>query len=111
MRAGRPARGALARRGAGDGAADPEPAAGRARITRREPLLTAGLDGERLQRVIANQVVTPETREHGIGHVDPARLDRASGIVTQGLQLPRRPAAAEILDTRFLPAAGLPRLH
>ncbi len=88
-----------------------DPRAAVAHITRREPLLDPALETERLQWVIDNQIVTPDARANGIGHVDASRLDRAIEIVTQGFQLPRRPAAAEILDPRFLPAAELRRLN
>jgi NitT/TauT family transport system substrate-binding protein len=88
-----------------------DPRAAVAHIARREPLIDPALETERLQWVIDNQIATPEARANGIGHVDPARLDRAIEIVTQGFQLPRRPAAAEILDPRFLPAAELRRLN
>jgi NitT/TauT family transport system substrate-binding protein len=88
-----------------------DPRAAVAHIARREPLLNAELEVERLQWVIDNQIVTPEAREHGIGHVDPARLDRAIDIVAQGFGLPRRPAAGEILTDRFLPPAELRRLR
>jgi NitT/TauT family transport system substrate-binding protein len=87
-----------------------DPRAAVAHITRREPLLNAELEVERLQWVIDNQIATPEARANGIGHVDPARLDRAIEIVAQGFSLPRRPTASEILDTRFLPSAEERRL-
>jgi NitT/TauT family transport system substrate-binding protein len=88
-----------------------DPRAAVAHIARREPLLDPALEVERLQWVIDNQIATPDARANGIGHVDPARLDRAIEIVAQGFQLPRRPAAAEILDTRFLPPADTRRLN
>jgi NitT/TauT family transport system substrate-binding protein len=88
-----------------------DPSAAVAHIARREPLLNPALEVERLQWVIDNQIRTPEAVANGIGHVDPARLERAIGIVAQGFALPRRPAAAEILTDSFLPAAELRRLH
>jgi NitT/TauT family transport system substrate-binding protein len=87
-----------------------DPRAAVAHIARREPLLDPALEVERLQWVIDNQIATPEARANGIGHVDPARLDRAIEIVAQGFSLPRRPTASEILDTRFLPSAEERRL-
>jgi NitT/TauT family transport system substrate-binding protein len=88
-----------------------DPRAAVAHIARREPLLDPALEVERLQWVIDNQIATPDARTNGIGHVDTARLDRAIEIVAQGFQLPRRPAAAEILDPRFLPPADTRRLN
>jgi NitT/TauT family transport system substrate-binding protein len=86
------------------------PAAAVQHIARREPLLDPGLETERLQWVIDNQIRTPEALANGIGHVDPARLERAIGIVVHGFGLPRSPAAAEIVTDRFLPAASLRRI-
>jgi NitT/TauT family transport system substrate-binding protein len=88
-----------------------DPRAAVAHITRREPLISGELEVERLQWVIDNQIATPEARTHGIGHVEPARLERAIGIVAQGFALPRVPAPAEILTDRFLPAADLRRIR
>jgi NitT/TauT family transport system substrate-binding protein len=88
-----------------------DPRAAVAHIARREPLLNPELEVERLQWVIDNQIRTPEALANGIGHVDPARLERAIGIVTQGFALPRRPAAGEILTDTFLPAAALRRIN
>lgn len=88
-----------------------DPRAAVAHITRREPLLNGDLEVERLTWVIENQIATPQARANGIGHVEPARLDRAIEIVTQGFSLPRRPAASEILSDRFLPPAALRRIQ
>jgi NitT/TauT family transport system substrate-binding protein len=87
-----------------------DPRAAVAHITRREPLLSAELEVERLQWVIDNQIMTPEARRNGIGYVEGARLERAIDIVAQGFALPRRPAAEEIYTGRFLPAAELRRV-
>jgi NitT/TauT family transport system substrate-binding protein len=88
-----------------------DPRAAVAHIARREPLLNAELEAQRLQWVIDNQIRTPEAGANGIGHVEPARLDRAIGIVAQGFFLPRRPAGEEILDGRYMPPAELRRLR
>jgi NitT/TauT family transport system substrate-binding protein len=80
-------------------------------ITRREPLLDANLEVERLQWVIDNQIRTPAIVANGIGTVDPERFERAIGIVAQGFGLPRRPAAAEVLTDRFLPPAELRQIR
>ena len=87
-----------------------DPRAAVQHIARREPLLDPALETERLQWVIDNQIRTPDAVANGIGHVDPARLERAIGIVAQGFSLPRVPAATEILTDQFLPAAALRRL-
>jgi NitT/TauT family transport system substrate-binding protein len=87
-----------------------DPAAAVQHITRREALLDATLETERLRWVIDNQIRTPEVTEHGLGYVDPARLERAIGIVAESFALPRVPAGAEITTDRFLPAAAERRL-
>jgi NitT/TauT family transport system substrate-binding protein len=60
--------------------------------------------------VIDNQVATPEVRANGLGHVEPARLERAIDTIAESFGLPRRPAAGEIVSERFLPPADERRL-
>jgi NitT/TauT family transport system substrate-binding protein len=87
-----------------------DPAAAVRSIARREPLVDAALEQERLQWVIDNQIRTPEVLANGLGHVDPARLERAIGILADGFALSRRPAAGEVLTDQYLPPAAERRL-
>jgi NitT/TauT family transport system substrate-binding protein len=87
-----------------------DPAAAVRSIARREPLVDAALEQERLQWVIDNQIRTPEVLANGLGHVDPARLERAIGILADGFALSRRPTADEVLTDQYLPPAAERRL-
>lgn len=87
-----------------------DPAAAVQHILRREPLLDARLETERLQWVIDNQIRTPEVAANGLGFVEPARLERAIGIVADSFGLPRKPTADDVVTDRFLPPPSDRRL-
>jgi NitT/TauT family transport system substrate-binding protein len=61
------------------------------------------LELERLQTVIADNILTAEVRRYGIGGVDPARLDRSIAEFGEDFKFGKRPSAAEIFDDSFLP--------
>jgi NitT/TauT family transport system substrate-binding protein len=61
------------------------------------------LELERLQTLIAENIVTSEVKRNGIGGVDPARLDRSIDQVGEDFKFTKRPAAADIFDDSFLP--------
>jgi NitT/TauT family transport system substrate-binding protein len=61
------------------------------------------LELERLQTVIADNILTAEVRRYGIGGVDPARLDRSIAEVGEDFKFGKRPSAADIFDDSFLP--------
>jgi NitT/TauT family transport system substrate-binding protein len=64
------------------------------------------LELERLQTLIADNILTAEVRRYGIGGVDPARLDRLIAEVGEDFKFGRRPSAADIFDDSFLPPLG-----
>ncbi len=55
-----------------DAAADP--AAGVAAIAARNPALDSGLEVERLQMALRDNILTPWVMEHGLGNIDAARF-------------------------------------
>ena len=61
------------------------------------------LELERLQTLIAGNILTAEVRRYGIGGVDPARLDRSIAEVGEDFKFGKRPSAADIFDDSFLP--------
>jgi NitT/TauT family transport system substrate-binding protein len=61
------------------------------------------LELERLQTLIADNILTAEVRRYGIGGVDPARLDRSIAEVGEDFKFGKRPSAADIFDDSFLP--------
>ncbi len=58
---------------------------------------------ERLNWVIANQIVNDHTRAIGLGSIDPGRLGRAIDQVAGAMQLPRKPAVEDLWTDRYLP--------
>lgn len=71
-----------------------------------EPLLNATVEKQRLEYTLRNVMGTPWTKANGFGGVDPKKLDASIKAVVEGYELPRAPAASEVFDSSFLPAAG-----
>lgn len=88
-------------RGWRESAADPRPAV--AAIARMDGTINPELETERLRWFIGHLVATANARKNGIGGYDPVRLQNNIDIVAQGLDLPRKPALAEVFDGRFIP--------
>jgi NitT/TauT family transport system substrate-binding protein len=61
------------------------------------------LELERLRAVIEDNILTSEVKRNGIGGVDPARLDRSIGQISEDFKFTNRPSAADIFDDSFLP--------
>jgi len=61
------------------------------------------LELTRLNKVIDDNILTSEVKRNGIGGVDPARLERSIDEVGQDFKFARRPSAADIFDSSFLP--------
>jgi NitT/TauT family transport system substrate-binding protein len=72
-------------------------------VIKRESLLNAPLERERLGLMFSFDMSGPETKELGVGDVTDARLQRNIGIVVDANNLSRSPAPAEVFDRRFLP--------
>jgi NitT/TauT family transport system substrate-binding protein len=88
-------------KGARDMARDPELAVQAALKT--EPLLNPDIERERLKLALACCILTQTVIEHGYGDIDPERLKKAIGIITQGYGLPREVSPDEIFNGSFLP--------
>jgi NitT/TauT family transport system substrate-binding protein len=84
-------------------ASDPDAAI--AALKRAEPLSDPAVELGRLKWAL-EFVVTPGVRRTGIGHVDPARLNKHIDIVTDGFQLPRKLPPDMVFDSSFLPPAA-----
>ncbi|CCE02656.1 conserved exported hypothetical protein [Bradyrhizobium sp. STM 3809] len=62
------------------------------------------LELERLQTVLADNVLTADVRRDGIGGIDPARFERALDQIAEDRKfVHRRPQPADIFDDSFLP--------
>jgi NitT/TauT family transport system substrate-binding protein len=66
-------------------------------------LAKLNIEGERLAWLGNHQIVTPTTRQEGIGAYDRDRLARNISEVGKAFGLARLPDVAEIYDERFLP--------
>ncbi|MFC5326214.1 ABC transporter substrate-binding protein [Bradyrhizobium oligotrophicum] len=64
------------------------------------------LELERLQTVLADNVLTSDVRRDGIGGIDPARFERALDQIGDDFKFHhKRPQPADIFDDSFLPPA------
>jgi NitT/TauT family transport system substrate-binding protein len=87
-----------------------EPDLAIAAVAKREPLIKAGVERERFDATLQDEMNHPEIAQVGLGNVDPDRLKKAIGIIVEADGLPRTPAVAEIFTADFLPpAADLPK--
>ncbi len=64
------------------------------------------LELERLQTVLADNVLTPDVRRDGIGGIDPARFERAVDQIAEDAKLHHHPTPADIFDDSFLPPSA-----
>ena len=87
-----------------------DPDAAVAAAAKREPLLKIGVERERFDATIQDEMNHPEIAKIGLGNVDPARLKASIDILVDANGLPRTPKVEEIFTADFLPpAAELPK--
>jgi len=84
-----------------DVVADPD--AGIAAVLKREPLLKAELEKEKLLATMKRDMSHPEIAKFGLGDVDDARMKRAIDLVVQANGLSNSPAPSAVFDRSFLP--------
>jgi NitT/TauT family transport system substrate-binding protein len=82
-----------------------DPKAAIAIVRERDPLLDAGVELERLQIALA-QVITKQTRAHGLSSATPERLKRTIETVAESETLPAMPKVEDIYTDKFLPPAA-----
>jgi NitT/TauT family transport system substrate-binding protein len=88
-------------KGLKDMAADPEQAV-KAAIA-YEPLLNPDIERDRLRVALDCCILTEAVRKKGFGDVDPERLRKIIGQITDAYQLPRKPALEEVFTPDYLP--------
>jgi NitT/TauT family transport system substrate-binding protein len=87
-----------------------DPDAAVAAVTRREPLINAKVERERLDATLTDEMNHPEIAKIGLGNVDADRLKRSIDILVEADNLPRTPSVDEIFTPAFLPpVADLPK--
>jgi len=87
-----------------------DPDAAVAAVTKREPLINAKVERERLDATLTDEMNHPEIAKIGLGNVDADRLKRSIDILVEADNLPRTPSVDEIFTPAFLPpVADLPK--
>ncbi len=81
-----------------------DPKAAVAALVRRDPLIDAAIEIEKIQWLAANQILTPAIKAGGFGALDRARLERQIDTIFEAFSLPSKPALDAIYDGQYLPA-------
>ncbi|MFC3393460.1 ABC transporter substrate-binding protein [Brenneria rubrifaciens] len=84
--------------------ADPEAAV--QYVKQKDALVNAPLETRRLKLVIDKLIVTPESRQLGLGDVDPARLRQSVATIADAFGLKNTPDSAALFTRDMLPAAA-----
>jgi NitT/TauT family transport system substrate-binding protein len=74
-----------------------------ASLQKRDPMLSAPIEIDRLNLMIDMALRTPTVEKYGVSHVDPARLDRALEIVAKAFNISPIPKTADIYTDAYLP--------
>ena len=83
--------------------ADADRKAGLDAVLKREPLLNAAIERDRLDLMFNFDLSAPEVKEIGVGEIVDSRLDRNIRIIVEANNLPRSPAPSEVFNRSFLP--------
>ena len=81
------------------------PKAGAALVKKYDALVNENVELDRLMMVLNNNIVTPETKEHGLGGIDQARMTKAIDQVTLAFALPKKLTVQEVFNSSLLPPA------
>src|SRR5437016_5941481 len=76
-----------------------------AAVAKREPLIKVGVERERFEATLKDEMNHPEIARIGLGNVDTARLKKSIDILVDANALPRTPSVDEIFTPAFLPPA------
>ena len=72
-------------------------------LKKRDPLLNTDVEIDRLNLVIEMTLKRPVVEQYGVGHVDPARLQRNIDTMVSVFKLPEPPKPSEIYTGQFIP--------
>jgi NitT/TauT family transport system substrate-binding protein len=73
-------------------------------LKKRDPLLNIQIEVERLNLMIEMALKRPTVETHGVGYVDPARLQHSIDTVATVFKLPQVPKAEEVYTDKFVPS-------
>lgn len=75
-------------------------------LAKRDSLTDVPLEVKRLKWVLDKNVITPATRDGGIGAVDKQKFESGLKTLSEGFGLSVIPTLADLYDDRFLPPAA-----
>ncbi len=80
-----------------------DPKGGIAALKKRDALLNDQVELDRLQYVLDKALLTPSMKTHGIGYLDPARMEKTITLNAEAFNVANPPKADAIFTTKFLP--------
>jgi NitT/TauT family transport system substrate-binding protein len=86
------------------------PAAAIAALKKQAPLVDEKLELEKLQWLIKNQMVAPESTADGLGGIRTVRMDKAVSMLAKAFELPGTPTSADVFTNAYLPEAAIRKL-
>jgi NitT/TauT family transport system substrate-binding protein len=84
-------------------AADRDRKAAIASVTKRERLLRADIELQRMSWVLDRLIKTDEVKKNGIGYIEEARLTQGLKVLAEGFKMPKPLAVKDIYNGSFLP--------
>jgi NitT/TauT family transport system substrate-binding protein len=80
-----------------------DPAAAVASIKKRDPLVSAEVEKDRIKMSLDYMFITPNVLKNGVSNVDMARLDRTLKQAAKAFDIKSPPPAPEVYTDRYLP--------
>ena len=83
---------------------------GMAALKRREPLFDEALEARRFAMTRDRSILTPNSRAHGLGHLDMARAETLVRANAEAYNIANPPTAASMFTDRYLPPVSERRI-
>jgi NitT/TauT family transport system substrate-binding protein len=83
-----------------------DPAAGVAMIAQRNPALDVGLETERLEIALRDNILTDWVMQNGLGNIDVARFEASLTQMAVGYEFTQTPDASRYFTDAYLPTDG-----
>ncbi|MDB5566371.1 MAG: hypothetical protein JWP84_2937 [Tardiphaga sp.] len=81
-----------------------DPKAATATLLKRDKLINGDIELERLVFLLKTEVMTDHAKKHGIGPIDPKRMEQNIATITESFGLTAAPALSAVYDGRFVAA-------
>lgn len=81
-----------------------DPKATIAALKKAHPLINEGIELERLNLMLRENIATPNVLKNGLSSVDPQRLQFTIDVITQSFGLTNLPKASDLYHPEFLPS-------